>query len=234
MTTPSFLQQIRQGLLDLLFPPRCVGCGRVGVQLCDSCRAELKPVLPPVCPLCGRPTARPQLCSRCRQSPLQIDGVRSALYFDGALRAAIHALKYRRAQDLAGPLGEILGIYWRDHPIPADVIVPVPLHPARERARGYNQSALLARGLSEAAELPVRKDLLARVRATAPQVELGAEARRENVRHAFHCATEAAAGLRVLLVDDVCTTGATLEACSQALRAGGASSVWALTLARAL
>jgi ComF family protein len=156
------------------------------------------------------------------------------LYFDGALRAAIHALKYRHAQDLAEPLGEILGTYWRDNPIPAGVIIPVPLHPTRERARGYNQSALLARGLAEAAELPVRKDILARVRATAPQVELGAEARRENVSRAFHCATGAAVGLRVLLVDDVCTTGATLEACSQALRAGGANSVWALTLARAL
>jgi len=234
LTALSFLQQIRQSLLDLLFPPRCVGCGRVGVWLCDSCCAGLKPVLPPVCPLCGRPAAQPRLCSRCRQTPLQIDGIRSVLYFDGALRAAIHALKYRRVQDLAGLLGGIMGDYWRDHPIPADVIAPVPLHPARERARGYNQAALLARGLAEAAELPVRDDLLARVRATAPQVKLGAEARRENVRGAFHCATGATVGLRILLVDDVCTTGATLEACSQALRAGGATAVWALTLARAI
>jgi ComF family protein len=127
-----------------------------------------------------------------------------------------------------------MGAYWRNNPIPANVIIPVPLHPTRERDRGYNQSALLARGLAEAAELPVRNDLLARVKATAPQVELGAEARRENVCGAFHCETGSATGLRVLLVDDVCTTGATLEACSQALRAGGAGSVWALTLARAL
>jgi ComF family protein len=234
LTALGLLQQIRQSLLDFLFPPRCVGCGRVGVWLCDPCRAELKPVPPPVCPLCGCSTTRPQLCSRCRHSPPQIDGIRSVLYFDGALRAAIHALKYRRTQDLAGPLGEILGSYWRDHPIPADVIVPVPLHPTRERVRGYNQAALLSRRLAEVAELPVREDLLTRVRATTPQVELGSAARRENVSRAFRCTTGAAVGLRALLIDDVCTTGATLEACSQALRAGGASSVWALTLARAL
>jgi ComF family protein len=156
------------------------------------------------------------------------------LYFDGVLRTAIHALKYRNAQHLADPLGEMMGDYWRAHHIPADVIVPVPLHPSRERARGYNQSALLARRLGEITGLPIKENLLARIRATAPQVELGAEARRENVRGAFHCAPASAAGLHVLLVDDVCTTGSTLEACSQALRAGGASSVWALTLARAL
>ncbi len=178
--------------------------------------------------------AQPQLCHRCQQTPPQIDGIRSVLYFEGALRAAIHALKYRRARDLAGLLGGLMGDYWQDQPIPVDVIVPVPLHPARERSRGYNQSALLALGLAEAADLPVRVDLLARIRATAPQVDLGAEARRENVRGAFYCENGSATGLRVLLVDDVCTTGATLEACSQALRAGGASSVWALTLARAL
>lgn len=234
LTALGFLQQIRQSLLDLLFPPRCVGCGRVDVWLCDPCRARLKPVLPPVCSLCGRPTTQSQLCSSCQQTPLQIDGIRSVLYFEGALRTAIHALKYRRARDLAGLLGRIMGDYWQDQPIPADVIVPVPLHPARERARGYNQSALLARGLAEVTELPVRNDLLARIRATAPQVELGAEARRENVRGAFCCEGGSATGLHVLLIDDVCTTGATLEACSQALHTGGASSVWALTLARAL
>lgn len=175
-----------------------------------------------------------ELCRRCRQAPLQIDGIRSVLYFDGALRAAIHALKYRRAREIADVLGEMMGDYWRAHPLPADVIVPVPLHPSRQRVRGYNQSELLARKLAQAAELPVRDDLLMRVRATAPQVELGAEERRENVRGAFRCQDESAAGLRILLIDDVCTTGATLEACSQALRAGGADSVWALTLARAL
>lgn len=206
----------------------------MGVWLCDSCRAGLKPVLPPVCPLCGRPTDRPQICSHCRLAPLQIDGIRSVLYFDGALRTAIHALKYRNARHLADPLGEMMGSYWQAHHIPADVIVPVPLHPSRERARGYNQSTLLAYKLGEITGLPVRENLLARIRATAPQVELGAEARRENVRGAFYCAPVSATGLHVLLVDDVCTTGSTLEACSQALRAGGARSVWALTLARAL
>ncbi|MDY7039964.1 MAG: ComF family protein [Chloroflexota bacterium] len=124
--------------------------------------------------------------------------------------------------------------YLQENPITAEAIVPVPLHPTRERTRGYNQSALLARRITEATELPICENLLARVQATSPQVELGAEERRQNVHGAFQCQSGAARGRRILLIDDVCTTGATLEACSQALRADGATSVWALTLARAL
>ena len=117
--------------------------------------------------------------------------------------------------------------------MPADVVVPVPLHATRLRERGYNQAALLARELAQRAELPVNERTLVRKRATAPQVELGARERRENMHDAFGCSDGALAEKRVLLIDDVCTTGATLEACAIALRESGAHSVQALTLARA-
>jgi ComF family protein len=123
--------------------------------------------------------------------------------------------------------------YWRQHPMPADVVVPVPLHATRLRERGYNQAGLLARELAQQTKLSIDEQTLARERATAPQVELNARQRRENVHDAFRCSSDGLAGSRVLLVDDVCTTGATLEACAIALRKGGARSVQALTLARA-
>lgn len=148
------------------------------------------------------------------------------------MRQAIHHLKYSSSQDLATPLGEMMVSYWQDVPLPADVIVPVPLHARRLRERGYNQAALLARELGKGMGLPVLENALVRVRDTSSQVDLSAQKRKENMRGAFHCPDDRSAGKRVLLVDDVYTTGATLEACSLALRQRGVHTVWALTLAR--
>jgi ComF family protein len=149
------------------------------------------------------------------------------------MREAIHRLKYSNSRDLAAPLGEMMVSYWQDVHLPADVIIPVPLHSRRLRDRGYNQSALLARELGKGVGLPVLENALVRVRETSPQVDLNAEERKENVRGAFHCPDDQLAGKRVLLVDDVYTTGATLEACNLALKQQSVRTVWALTLARA-
>jgi len=155
------------------------------------------------------------------------------VHFEGVLREAVHQLKYDGRTVLAGPLGGLMAAYWMQHPMPVDVVVPVPLHTARLRERGYNQAALLARELARRVGLAVDGQTLIRQRATAPQVELNARQRRENVREAFHCVGDGLAGKQVLLVDDVCTTGATLEACAVALHdEGRVSSVQALTLAR--
>jgi len=153
-------------------------------------------------------------------------------YLDGTLREAIHHFKYSNLQDLAIPLGRLMGDYWQKNPLPAEIIVPVPLHTDRLRERGYNQAALLARELRKGIGLPVSETSLVRVRATRPQVDLNAQERKENVRDAFSCSNTDLKDKRVLLIDDVYTTGATLEACSIALREIGARSVWALTLAR--
>jgi ComF family protein len=153
--------------------------------------------------------------------------------FEGPLRQAIHHLKYSGRSSLAEPLGRFLTECWIAGPLPADLIVPVPLHKARLHERGYNQSTLLARQLARASGLPLAEEALKRIRATTPQVSLNAIEREANVRDAFEAHANLVVGRRILLVDDVCTTGATLDACSRALKQGGATSVWALTLARA-
>jgi ComF family protein len=145
----------------------------------------------------------------------------------------VHKFKYKGVTALAKPLGRLMTEYWSGHPIAVDVLVPVPLHKKRLRERGFNQAALLARQLSEQVELAVDEQTLVRQRATASQIHLDPEERKRNVYDAFRCATSALAGRRVLLIDDVYTTGATLEACAVALEESGTQCVQALTLARA-
>lgn len=226
-------QGAKQAFLDLLFPPRCAGCHKLGDWLCEACLASIERVRPPICPRCGRPVPHARLCAVCRRTPSSLDSIRAVAYFEGSLREAIHSFKYENNRNLAGPLGRLLCDYVAEHPLPADAIVPVPLHVNRLRERGYNQSALLGRELSRQTGLPVVEDVLHRIRETVPQVNLDAQSRRQNVRDAFQCANHRLRGLRVVLIDDVCTTGATLNACGVALRQIGVVSVQGLTLARA-
>jgi len=224
----------RSQFLDFLFPPRCVGCRQVGVWLCAECLDQIPRVEPPFCIRCGDAVVSDGLCARCRTSPLRIDCIRSVVYFDGVLRTAIHQLKYKGRTVLAEPLGGLMAAYWAQHPMSVDVVVPVPLHAARLRKRGYNQAALLACAMARRVGLLVDERTLVRQRATVPQVELNAEKRLQNVHDAFCCSGDDLVGKRVLLIDDVCTTGATLEACAIALYdEGRVRSVQALTLARA-
>lgn len=222
----------RKQFFDLLFPPRCVSCHRVGAWLCAECLSQAPRVEPPFCARCGGAVAANGLCARCRISPLQVECIRSVVYFEGVLREAIHQFKYEGRTVLVEPLGDLMVAYWMQHPMPIDVVVPVPLHAARLHERGYNQATLLARELARRVGLEINEQALIRQRATAPQVELDVIQRRENVRDAFRCSGDGLAGQQVLLVDDVCTTGATLEACAVALYEGGARGVQALTLAR--
>ena len=230
----EWVHGVVRALRDLLYPPLCVGCGRVGSLYCPGCRDSVRLVTPPVCPLCGQPQSASKLCARCVSHPLCIDGIRSVALFEGTLREAIHRFKYNYIRELTVPLGEMLVAFWERASLVADLIVPVPLHARRVRERGYNQAALLAQCLGDATGMPVICDGLRRNRHTVSQSGLSAEERRRNVEGAFSCVGSRVERMRVLLVDDVCTTGATLEACSVALRAGGARTVWALTVARAM
>ena len=140
--------------LDFLFPKTCVGCGEAGELLCSKCRRSLTRLHPPICPKCGRPQASGVLCPSCITWDNAVDGIRAPFRFHGTIREAVHQLKYRNVRILARPLAELMRDYLERHPIPADVIVPVPLHPKRMRERGYNQSELLARELGRLTGLP--------------------------------------------------------------------------------
>jgi ComF family protein len=177
------------------------------------------------------------LCGQCRQRPPAFSYARAATSYGDVARQALHAFKFGGRRALAAPLGDLLAetaAASLPHPRP-DLIVPVPLHPARERDRGFNQSLLLARRLGRAWNCPVRADALARPVATVPQVDLSAEQRRANVRGAFVLRRpELIAGRHVVVVDDVFTTGSTVTACAQILRRGGAGTIGVLTVARAV
>jgi ComF family protein len=144
----------------------------------------------------------------------------------------VHGLKYQNLRASAADLGRLLAEYLDPNPMPADLLVPVPLHKRRERERGYNQSELLARELSKRTGIPLETRVLRRTRNTPPQVSIeGHEERRRNIEGAFECAREVG-GQKLLVVDDVVTTGSTMSACAGALKASGATSVWGLALAR--
>ena len=223
-------QALPRAFLDLLFPPRCVACRSAGEWFCAKCQSRIEKIKPPFCVRCGRPLQAESYSCGCKIA-MHVDGVRALAYFENEMRDAIHALKYDGRVELAPIFGLMLKDYLAVHPLDAGVIVPVPLHPDRERARGYNQSRLIANELGKQVNLPVLGNSLRRARATQPQFELNARERRANVRNAFIANTEVA-GARVLLVDDVCTTGATMDECSIALRSMGAQTVWGLALAR--
>jgi ComF family protein len=226
--------RVGRALLDLIYPPRCPGCGRVGFALCDGCREQVEYIVPPVCRRCGCSLPQEGLCQHCRTLPSSLDGILAVAVFADPIRPAIHALKYENNTTLAAPLGEMMVDAWRCSGLPkADVIVPVPLHTHRQAERGYNQSGLLARVVGRGLDLPMDDHTLVRLRATPPQVGLSRTERQQNMEGAFAC-LGSLKGKTVVVVDDVCTTGATLEACAAALRAAGAATVWAFTLARAL
>jgi len=219
--------------LDFLFPQKCVGCGKVGSLICPSCQNSLPIVAPPLCPLCGRPQASGVLCPSCVSWQAEIDGIRSPFRFEGTVRQAIHQLKYSNIRTMALPLARLLKNYLTIHPLPTDVLVPVPLHSKRLRERGYNQSALLATELGKLTGLPMVEDCLIRQVHNPPQARTATvEERQSNVADAFVCRDDSLRDKQVIIIDDVSTSGATLNDCARALKAAGAAGVWGLTVAR--
>ena len=209
----------------------CAGCRRPGGILCETCIPGLAKLTPPYCRICASPHGQSP-CRWCAENAPAVDGVRAPFLMEGAVQQAIFSLKYRGIRAAAPDLARLLAGYMAERRTPGDVIVAVPLHWRRLRARGYNQSELLARELSKVTGLPLGKGMLTRVKDAPPQVEAATRAkRRTNVEGSYEVAGDVA-GRRVLLIDDVVTTGATMSSCAAALKGAGAASVWGLALAR--
>jgi ComF family protein len=225
----------KRAALDLFFPQSCVGCGKEGDVLCRNCTKSFPRIVPPVCPKCGKPQPSGIICPKCVGWQNNIDGIRSPFKFEGVVREAIHQFKYKNIRCFTSPLAALLDEYLKKYPLSVQVIVPVPLHSKRLRERGYNQSDLLAHELSKLINLPVNINCLKRIKYHLPQARTKSlEERLNNVNQAFTCISTEMQKTNVLLIDDVSTSGATLDACAQALKMAGASSVWGLTLAREL
>lgn len=252
--SPPGWRQWLTAALDLVLPPFCPVCAeRLGPArrdpLCGGCWEGLERITAPGCALCGLPfvgfageassavaTDRGRgICGACRRHRPAFAYARAAAHYGDHARETLHAFKFGGRRALAAPLGDLLAELGPALPLPAvDVIVPVPLHPRRERERGFNQSWLLARRVAAAWRITARADVLTRRVATPPQTALGAEARRLNVGGAFRVRRpELVAGRHVLLVDDIMTTGATAGACARTLREAGAAIVGVVTVARA-
>jgi ComF family protein len=230
-------------VLDLVLPPRCLACGAAvdsQGRLCATCWRGLTFLGPPQCRLCGYPLphAQPEapLCGRCAVEPPAYDRARAALRYDEGARSLVLAFKHADRTDTAPAFGRWLARAGTELLAEADLIAPVPLHRWRLLKRGYNQAAVLARALARETGVPMIPDLLQRHRATPSQQTLSARARLANVTagafraHPWH--RRRAIGRRVVLVDDVLTTGATVSACARVLRQAGAAQVDVLTLTR--
>ncbi len=233
-------RKLHEVFLDCLFPINCLGCQKENHWLCSNCRQKIKTSTEQVCPKCEKNlTPDGKVCHHCRpDSPL--DGLLvCASYQDRQLRQTIHNFKYRFVSDLAIPLGKILTEKIGSSSIPLpDLILPVPLHPRRERWRGFNQSHLLAKQVSQNLtpnfEISLDSKTLQRIRFTDSQMKIkNYQKRYLNLKNAFKIIDpEKIRQKRILLIDDIATTGATIFECAEVLREAGASEIFAVVLAR--
>lgn len=226
-------------VLDVVFPERCVGCDAVlgdpRAFFCADCAPEVEEIPLPACVRCHEPGAHPRgLCERCTRRRPDFTRAFAPLEHSGTVARAVQRFKYEGHPELARPLGALLVSRSLDFLAQApEVVVPLPLHAARYRERGYDQTALLAVEVAKAGKRKLQDDALTRVNATSRQVGQSDDERAANVAGAFE-ASPKVKGARLLLVDDVLTTGATANEAARALLSAGAVEVQVLTLARAV
>jgi competence protein ComFC len=229
-----FLYRSLWAALDLVFPPTCGGCGKVGQRWCEDCQQKIERIEHVICPCCGEPGDSTELCYSCKSHPIYFTALRSFGIFGGPLREALRRLKYQRDIGIGDSLSKHLIELYNDLNWEVDLVAPVPLGKQRLQERGYNQSSLLGRPFAYAIQKPYRPTILQKARETQSQVSLSRNERRQNVEGAFKAREAQVRGKVVLIIDDVTTTSSTINACAQALCNAGASAVFGLTLARAV
>ncbi|MFH1187810.1 MAG: ComF family protein [bacterium] len=221
--------------LDLLFPIECIGCGKDGEWLCGECLDNIKLLKEWHCPVCKAKLTNGYVCEKCSSQSFLDGAVIAVFYDDKLIDKAIHYLKYKGIKNLAKPLGKLLATvlnkvsFWQNDWI----VIPVPLHKRRERFRGFNQSRLIAGEVAKILKFEVCENNLCRDKHTHSQMKLKREERLQNVVGAFGIKNPAFfAGKKIILIDDVMTTGVTLQECARELKRAGAVKVWAAALAR--
>lgn len=230
---PNFLRQLGQQLSEILLPGNCLLCATESATslLCPACADDLPPLPNTLCPQCGEQTTYGERCGACLKETPYFASTVALFRYDFPADRLIHTLKYAHQLAVAAWLGELLARRLEDSP--CDLIMALPLHPSRLGERGFNQSVEIARPISAALKKPLLLDALSRVRATPPQADLALKDRARNVRGAFECSLDLA-GRNVLLIDDVMTSGATLNECARILHLHGARRVDVAVAARAL
>jgi ComF family protein len=224
-------------ILNLLFPSECPVCGSPSDvhkynPVCGKCWATIARYTGPSCAICGLPTVSDytSLCAECVAGTPPFAKITCYGIYDGALKKSIHLLKFNKVKRLAVPLGALLAELVRDE---FDAVVPVPLHVKRLREREFNQSALLGHHLAKSVHRPMLHDVLIKNHETSLQTSVSGKERRRNLKGAFS-ASKNIAGMRLLLVDDVITTGATAKECSSTLKQAGAGEIKVIALARSM
>lgn len=225
-------------LINLLFPRRCPVCGDIvepsGDLICPSCVFKLSPVRQPTCRKCGKElfSERAEYCFDCSRHERSFESGAALFNYNETAKKSMAAIKYRNKREFLDFYAEMMTYRFR-HTIQnwkPDVLIPVPVHPSRRRKRGFNQAEELARRLSKLLRIPVESRLLVRTRKTAPQRELNPQQRLANLKQAFSVNPGRPIPQRVVLVDDIYTTGSTMEACSRALKAAGVQEIHFLTI----
>jgi len=219
-------------VIDFIYPPLCAGCGKQGFSICQDCLSEIQLVISPYCDVCGRPQKQKGVCEVCRTDPPPFSALRSWGFYQGPLREALLSLKYHNnlglGQFLASHLQTIvLGNQWD-----LDIVIPVPLCKTHYKERSYNQSEMIAYPLSLSLSLPLVTDAIYRVKETVTQIDLSREERFINLKDAFLGNSAKLKGKKVLLVDDIVTTGATIRSCAKALLDSGCKTVFCITVAQ--
>lgn len=227
------LRSMLRRVAGAFLPASCLLCGGDGGDpiLCPGCLDELAPLSSNCCPRCAEPTTHGEHCGRCLHTPPHFDRGFALYRYEFPLDRLVHALKYGHHLGIAAWFGDCLAAH-----LPAEasgLVLPLPLHPRRLSERGFNQAGEIARRLARRRLLPWRPDILVRSRDTAAQAALPLKERAANVRGAFECRGELG-GQTIILVDDVMTSGATLDEAARVLKIHGATEVWAVTLARAI
>ncbi len=224
-----------RSILNRFFPPRCLLCGDAtqGGALCSDCQADLPWLAQERCPQCAQLSPDGQRCGPCLRHPPAFDRTHAALIYDFPVASLIQALKYGQRLEVSSALAQL----WLDQAVPRqlpDLLLPMPLHPTRLKERGFNQALELARILAPPCNVPVARDACQRIRETPPQAALPLKARRKNLRGAFSARAEQVSGKRIAIVDDVMTSGSSLNELAATLKKAGAVEVECWVMARAL